>query len=119
MMWYLCSGKTWAKPSASRWTCHRRDSFSSSHRPGCGVEDVGAQATLVAFPSRCQRVAGHHLDGDAHRCGGGDGRGRVVTRGSNRGSDHELPVAVTVTAGHAQDRKPRAGEIVDALSGGV
>ena len=87
---------------------------------GCGVEDVGAQADFGGgFLRDGQGVAGHHLDGDAHRRGGGDGRCRVVAgRVEQRQHADELPVAVPVGAGHAQRPEAAGGEIVDCLIGG-
>ena len=82
MMWYLCSGKTWAKPSAvSIDSPTAADSlFFTSPKAG-GVEDVGAQTDLGGgFLGDGQRITGHHLDGDAHRPCGGDGGCRVVAR---------------------------------------
>ena len=99
---------------------HRRRFVLLRIAQGCGVENVGAQTDLGRGLLRDgQRVPGHHLDGDAHCCGGGDGRCRVVAgRVEQRQHTDELPVAVPVGAGHAQRPEAAGGEIVDRLIGG-
>ena len=119
-MWYLCSGNTWANPSAvSIDSATAADSFFFASPKACGVENVGAQTDLGRGLLRDgQCVAGHHLDGDAHRRRGGDGRCGVVAGRVEQGQHtDELPVAVPVGAGHAQGPEAPGGEIVDRLIG--
>ena len=104
-MWNLCSGNTWANPSALL------DGLGDSLRlvmldvtQAGGVENVGTQSDLLGGLLRDgQCVAGDHLDRDAHVARGGDGRLGVIAWRVEQGQDtEELPVVVAVGAGDAQ-----------------
>ena len=75
-MWNLCSGKTWAKPSASSISLATSGVSSVLESPSCAaVENVRAHPQGLGHLARDrQRVARHHLDLDAHLGGGRDGR---------------------------------------------
>jgi hypothetical protein len=77
----LCSGKTWAKPSAAfgaggQILVGRRPVLAQQL---VSVLDVSAQPELAGdLPGNGQVVAGYHLDLDAMGLGLGDGFGRIL-----------------------------------------
>ena len=117
-MWNLCSGNTWAKPSASSMDSAAAavSSCLTSPRLAASRMSVPMPELLGGLLGDGQRVAGHHLDRDAHLPGGGDGRLGVVAWRVEQGQHaEELPVAVAVGSGHAERTKAAGGEVVDRL----
>jgi len=74
-MWNLCSGKTWANPSASSMDSAVATSRLAWRHPVRGIEDVRAHPEgLGRLPGDGQGIAGNHLHVHAHLDGGGNGR---------------------------------------------
>ena len=117
-MWNLCSGNTWANPSAfSIDSAAAVRLLALDVAQAGGIEDVGAHPQcLGGLPGDGDLVAGDHLDRDAQLPRGGDGRLGIVARRVEQGQHaEELPGAVPVGAGHAQRPKAAGGEVVDRL----
>ena len=85
-----------------------------------GIENVCAHAEFLGgFLGDGQRIAGHHLDLDAHLSGGRDGRlGVLPRRIEQRQHAEELPFAVALGPRHAQGTKTARGEFVDGFVDG-
>ena len=104
-MWNLCSGKTWAKPSAfSIRLRERRRLVTLGIAKAAGIEDIRAHPEFLrGFLGNGQRIAGDHLDADAHLPGSRDRcLGIVARRIEQRQHTEKLPLSVTLGPRHAQ-----------------
>ena len=117
-IWNLCSGNTWAKPSAvsmasSRW----RRIVVVRLAEDAGVEDVRSEPQLSGdFLADGDLIARDHLHAYAHLPGRLDGRlGVLPGRVEKRQNAEELPLAVGVRPGDAQRTEAACGKCVDGL----
>ena len=121
MMWYLCSGKTWAKPSAvSMDSATAADSFFFASPKAAASRMLVPKPTLAAVSFAMANASPVTILTETPIAAAVVMVVAASSRGgSNSGSTPtNSPVAVTVTAGHAQRPETAGGEIVDCLIGG-
>ena len=117
-MWNLCSGNTWAKPSAVLdGLGRRRGLLALDVAKAGGIENVAAHAErLGGLLGDGQRIARDHLDLHAHLTCRRDGCLGVLPRRVEQGQHaKKLPRALSLGPGHAQGAKTACGELVDGL----
>ena len=104
-MWNLCSGNTWAKPSAFSMdsaTCRRLLMLLVAE--AAGIKNICAHPQFLGgFLGDGQRIARHHLDLHAHLSRGRDGCLGIVPWRIEQGQHtKKLPFAVSLGPRHAQ-----------------
>src|SRR5277367_5287037 len=117
-MWNLCSGNTWAKPSASSidLVTAAVSSLLESPRVAPSRMLVPIPRVLAVSLAIASASPVTILILTPHLGRGRDGRFGIVTRRiEQRQHAEKLPFAVSVRAGHAKRPKTAGGEIVDRL----
>ena len=122
-MWNLCSGNTWAKPSAfSMASADCADLVMLRVAQSAGIQNVRAHPQLPgSFLSDGQLIACNHLDVYAHLPGAGDGGFGLLARRIEQGQHaHKLPLAFLIRPGDAQGTEAATGKFIDRfLHGGL
>ena len=116
-MWNLCSGNTWAKPSAFSISLAAAavSLRLTSPRPEASRMSVPIPSVLAVSRAMARASPGDHLDLDAHLPRGGDGRLGVLPRRVEEGQHAEkLPLARSLRSrATPSERKPRAANSFD------
>ena len=117
-MWNLCSGKTWANPSAfSMASADLRRLVMLGVAQSAGIQNVRAHPQLPGgFLSDGQLIACNHLHGHAHLPGAGDGCFGLFARRIEQGQHaHKLPLAFLIRPGDAQRTEAASGKFLHRL----
>ena len=115
----LCSGNTWANPSAASIAfCDRGLAAGTCFGQMTGVEMLEPNAELARRLLRDRRlVSRHHFDRNAHCSGSVDRRSGILPHGvEERDHTEHLPLAIPSVRATPRERYPRAAKPTTAFS---